>query len=603
MYNRSLFIKPRVPPPPKRRYFRYIFVTAFKRLLMTFGALFLFSIVMGVALSLSFIQDDSLKPLPESFVLSLTLDQPLIEYQAVETFGLGPRQLVVRDIVDALDHARGDPRVKGLALRMQGGGVDLANIQELHAAIRRFRDSGRFAHIYAVSYGEPGAGLGAYYLASAFDRIWMQPQGIVSIAGIRAEMPFMRDLLDKIGAEPQFFARREYKNVFEGFTGKELSPESREMMQSLIDDIADNLIAGIAAAHGTTPDSVRALMRQGLYTDKEAVTAKLVTDLGDISAFESGLRKQLNVDNPAEDVFVTFDHYVSSKFYHKKAHAGPSAALVYVQGAIAGAHEVSHAAFYDDSYITADDIAADILDVADDEEIKAIVLRIDSPGGSPAAAETIRLAVVKAKEKGKKIIVSMGATAASGGYWVAAPADRIFALPGTLTGSIGVAGGKFSLAGLWGKIGVGWDHVQVGDNAGMWSFNEPFSAAGSARMNALMDNTYDSFIAHVAEGRKMTRVQADAVARGRVWSGRQALGKGLVDELGGLDAALDYTARELGAADRTHLALVVLPQPENPFEALFGIAESQVKIGRALSGLQAHLMNMTSGYMIPILQP
>jgi len=228
-------------------------------------------------------------------------------------------------------------------------------------------------------------------------------------------------------------------------------------------------------------------------------------------------------------------------------------------------------------------------DVTDDD-IKAVLLRVDSPGGSPSASETIRRGVLKVQEEGKKVVVSMGSVAASGGYWIAAPADAIYASPATLTGSIGVVMGKVSLGALWDKLGVNWDSIRYGENAGMFSINEPLDAQGRARMNALIDQTYDQFLTRVAEGRGITKEEARRVAKGRAWTGAQAKERGLVDALGGQADALDYIARELGHDNRTDLELVTLPRPKRPLEQLIELMETQVSMGRWFDAARAQIL-------------
>jgi protease-4 len=262
----------------------------------------------------------------------------------------------------------------------------------------------------------------------------------------------------------------------------------------------------------------------------------------------------------------------------------PHVALVYVTGAIMDTRisASAPAGLADEGIAAADEIAPALMEAADDPQIKAVIVRIDSPGGSPAASETILRAIDKIREKKKPVIISMGATAASGGYWVAAHADRIFAAPTTLTGSIGVVGGKFSIAGLSEKLGVNWDGVSWGDNSEIWSMNKPFSASESERMNAMLDFVYEAFLKRVSEGRKMTVADVDKIAGGRVWTGRRASGIGLVDELGGLREAMEYTAKTLGAEDRFGLNVLVMPKPLTPFEEIMQLVGTQATVYEGL---------------------
>ncbi len=580
MYQRSYFIPVKKPKPPKRRLIRDILATALRRTVMVLGTLFLFSIITGSVISWMVVKD--IEPiLPEKFVLYMPVYDDFAEHENdISPYDFAAPPPLFREVIDALDAAAQDKRVKGLVVDLsEGAPLSLAHIEELRAALKRFRMSGKFAYIYSTSYGEMGRGLGTYYLASAFNNIWMQPMGVVSMAGIKAEVPFVRDTLDKIGVEPQFFSRKEYKTLFQSFTGREMSAASREEIETLVNDLAGQMIQGIAADRGMSPESVRGFVNKGIFIDSEALAAGLVTHVDDFEALKAAVIKEVDPKSTAAKIFVRMGGYINSSARGKSGKnvivkKGADIALVYIQGMIG---------FSDEADVTgAENITDDIYDIAEDKGIKVIVIRINSPGGSPAAAESIRRAILKAQKNGKKIVVSMGDMAASGGYWVAAPADRIFALPVTLTGSIGVAGGKFVFAELWKKVGVNWQSVQYGDNAGIWSPNEKFSDSGTERMNAVMDSVYSTFVALVAEGRHLSPAVTEKAARGRVWSGRQAQAEGLVDELGGLDRALDYAAAQLKLKDRTALEIEVFPRPLSPVEKVFDFLEGQVAVQDAL---------------------
>jgi protease-4 len=541
--------------------------------------------------------------IPPSAVLNLTIDGDYPEHPNMLSglgFGGGNGPLTMRQVVDALDRAGHDPRIKGMVAVAIDTMQDLSHVQELRDAVMRFRSNGKFAYIYSDSFGEAGEGISLYYLASAFDQIIMQPMGILSIAGIRLEMPYARGTLDKLGVTPQFFARKEYKSVFESATNTGMSPKSRENMESIVGDIAGMMAEGIGEGRHLDPETVRRYVDQALFTDKEALAAKLVDRLAYLDQLDSEMKKLASGDPDDDDALVDIEDYAPQTIGkddkpQQRPHMGgpkaPKVALIYVEGTIMpdGQGEAGNLA-------SSDEVSDTIMDSAYDDGVKAIVLRIDSPGGSPTAAEVIRRAVLRAKEKGKTVIVSMGNLAASGGYWIAADADYIFAAPETLTGSIGVAGGKFVVDGLWDKLGIKWDHVQWGDNAGLWSFNEPYTRAGEERMNAMMDAVYQGFIERVAGGRHMSIDAVDKIARGRVWTGRQAKENGLVDALGGLDAALDYTAQKLGAKDRHGLRIDVLPHPKTPFQKLAEMLSLDAGVGRFLK-FQARLETLLRPFM------
>lgn len=522
--------------------------------------------------------------LPHEMVLFLGLEDGFHERPRAgglsEVFA-GKQEPSLQDLIDGLDKAAGDKRVKGLVARMNGGDFDLARSHEMRSALKRFRAAGKFAYIYSPSYGEGGGGLGRYYLASAFDEIWMQPLGVVSITGVSAEIPFGRDLLDKVGVTPNFFQRKEYKSAYESLTNKSISPANREEMTQIVQDIRAEIMATIPKERSISPAKFEALVDKGLLTADEAKKSGLVTqvDYGDVLL--DNIAEKLTGQRDADAVdYVTIPEYVAgtrSVVPSAFGHAKPKVALVYALGPIMPTADGG--GFGGEYVAAADEIAPVLHDIAKDDSIKAVVLRIDSPGGSPSASESILRAVEKVQASGKPVVVSMGSVAASGGYWIAAYANRIFALPTTLTGSIGVVGGKFSIGGLSQKLGVNWETISWGQNAGLWSMNKPFNESESERMNAMMDQVYDSFVARVARGRKMKPETVDKVAGGRVWSGRQAIRVGLVDEIGGLNEALDYAATLAGKKSRGDLNVEIMPRPKTALEQFAEMFEGQVLTG------------------------
>lgn len=578
--------------PARRRSWRQRIVGWFRALCTGIGALVLIGLVWG-GLVASLVSSGAAH-VPDNMVLYLRLSGGLIENQT-GGFGFAGQALPVRDLVDALDIAGRDKRVRGLVVEFDHPSFDMAHLDEIRAAVIRFRMSNKFAVVYAEDFGQ---GLGAFYLASAFGKIWMQPMGSVSLPGINAEMPYGRKLLDKVGITPDFIARGEYKNLFEGLERNEMSPATREATTALVNDISTTVIEGIAAGRKLDAQVVRAIVNKGLLTDVEARQAGLIDEIGYRDVLLEGIRTQLVGDKDDEDrlPFYVFEEYAkhARKGIDRMAarHHAPSVALIYAVGSISSGSAESAmksplAAYGATSGISADDLSGDIREAARNDDVKAIVLRVNSPGGSPTASETIRRAVVYAKERGKKVYVSMGGAAASGGYWISASADRIYALPLTMTGSIGVAGGKFVLRDLWAKLGINWDGVSVGENSGILSLNEPYSASERERMDAMFDSIYQGFITRVAEGRHMTLQRADQIARGRVWTGRQGLELGLVDKIGGLDMAMNDIASELGARDRFHLNVEIYPKPETPVEQLMKLLEGQVRMGTDLQGLSS----------------
>lgn len=586
----SLFVKrkpPKIRPAPLwlrilRRVNPFVFL---RRIATLIGAMFMLSILFGLIAG-SRVQEGAVHSVPAEMILTLRIENGLQEVVSpaglFDFQGLTAQLLSVHDIVRALDHAATDPRVKAVVVGLEAGGFEIAPVQEMRAAVKRFRASGKKAYVYSPSYAEAGGGMGAYYLASAFSEIWMQPVGMVEIPGFHAEMPYGRTALEKLGLIPQFYQRKEYKGVMDNFTRDAMPPESREMVQSILDDIANAILADIAADRGIASDTMRGIMDQAAFTDSEAIAAKLVDKLSYSDRIFAGLRQEMKGDPESEDLKI----YGMGSYFKNVVHKAqpdeslPMVGLVHAVGNIVPR---AKGGGFSEQIIAADRVASAIMRGVRDEKIKAIVLRIDSPGGSPTASETIRRAVERARERGKPVIVSMGAAAGSGGYWIAVDAAHIFALPATLTGSIGVAGGKFVAAPLMERIGVTWDGIKIGANADMNSFTGPFSESGDARMNAIVDNIYAAFTARVASGRGLTPESVEELARGRVWTGNQAHGNGLVDSLGGLSDALDHAAVRAGAADRNGISLVMLPRAKTPFDRIFEFFNVEVMMRRVLS--------------------
>lgn len=586
MTKRSLFYRrrPNTETIRKKRWnIGRIMGGALKRTCMVLGAIMLVWIVLSATIVTLMGSGARKAPLPDEMVVVLKLDRGLVEKAGSPTlFDLFPyRQPNLHDVIAKIDDAAQDRRVKGFVLSLKSGGLSLTQIQELRAAIERFRATGKFTKFHTPSFTDYGQGMGLYYLASAFEEVWMQPVGMLGLTGISLEMPYAREALDKLGARPEFLQREEYKSAMENFAASEMSPASRENYKAIVNDYADQMVGTIARDRKLSKSVVKSYVDLGLLSGEEALKAKLIDRLDYADVMIDDMDEFVTGDRDSDA-----DMYVPLEQYHRTAlrkKGQDSVAVIQAVGAImpGTSRDVSGAA--------ADDIAAALYEAAEDDSIKAVLLRVDSPGGSPSASETIRRAVLNVQDEGKQVVVSMGSVAASGGYWIAAPADAIYASPATLTGSIGVVMGKVSLGGLWEKLGINWQSIRYGDNAGMFSMNEPLDAKGRARMNALIDQTYDQFLTRVAEGRGMTKEEARVVAKGRAWTGAQAKERGLVDALGGQADALDYLARELGHTNRTDLRVIELPRRKRPLEQLIELMETQVSMGQWFNGARARL--------------
>lgn len=593
-----------------------------------------FFIVVGMATTIAFIflavelgklVDYAPPRLPDSMILTYTFKSGLVEKvtQPLLNQPLLTPITTFHEVIDDLARAAGDRRVKGLAARLQDIDMTPAQIQEMRNALLEFRRQGKFAAVFAEEFGGMGSGMGDYYLAASFDRIWLQPTGGVSINGVSAEVPFLKGMMDKIGVEAQFSHKGIYKSMPESLTETSMSAPYRAMMTGLINDLADQIVAGIALDRQMTADEVRQIVNGAPYSDDEALKLKLVDKTGyydqmlDESQVKAGGGDTELVD--LADYSLAADRIsraggragFAGKFLRKKEPVGNKSkiALIFGSGEITSYKSGVHAGF-GESGMSADKIVAAFEDAEKDGAVAAVVFRVDSPGGSPAAAEAIRRAIVKMQKKGRPVIVSMGGYAASGGYWVAAPADKIVAQPATITGSIGVFGGKIVLAQLWKKLGVNWEAINSGDNARMWSPNVAFSPREKARFESRLDNIYQAFIARVMEGRKMTREQVIAVAEGRVWTGRQARERGLVDELGGLDKAIELAKVAAKLPPGQEFTVERFPAQKSPLEMFIELVTEgvsfvpavNIRAADVLRGLNAE-MNAAAGVLkAPVVQ-
>lgn len=568
--------------------------TAFRRTALFLGTIMLsYLLIVGLVSLLIPSSNESAFTMPNDAVLFLKFDEGFSEVPEMAGFSdpFAAPKPTLQQLVDALDHAATDTRVKGLIARMEGGSFDLTHSYEIRAALKRFRAAGKFAYIYSSSYGEGGGGLGRYYLASAFDEIWMQPLGMIAITGVSAEVPFARDALEKLGVTPQFFQRKEYKSAYESITNSKISEPNKEELTALVADIRKEILREVPADRKMSTVKFEALINKGLIMSDEALKSGLIdhANYGDVL-----------LDTVAEKVYGKRDAdlinlvdmgsyigYSKSSSMRSLGEKRPKVALVYAVGAIMPT--AGEDSGFGGSYVAAaDEIAPVLHDIAKDENIDAVVVRIDSPGGSPTASESILRGIEKVRAAGKPVVVSMGSAAASGGYWIASSADQIFALPNTLTGSIGVVGGKFALDGLSEKLGVNWEKIEWGQNAGIWSMSKPFTPSEAERMNAMMDHVYDAFKDRVAKGRKMDPTKVEKIAKGRVWTGRRALEVGLVDQIGGLNEATDYTATLLGHKDRQEINLIIMPKPRSAFEMLLEKFGQSVRLGAWIISVQNH---------------
>ena len=487
----------------------------------------------------------------------------------------------LRALVGALRRAKTDPRITSVLL--MPGSLDSpywARVQELRDAVVDFRESGKPVTAF-LEYG----GDREYYLASAADKIYLLPTSGLDLTGIAAYEVFLRGTFDKLGAYPDFIHIGDYKTATNQYTEKSMTPEHREMSESLNRDMFAQLVRGIAEGRKKSEADVRALIDAGPFLPKAALDAGLVDGV----AYQDELDDLVPVLRRGGDPvnWVETDEYGANDGVRLRRR--PRIAVLYAVGTIVSGR--SGADPLDGDVVGSDTMIEDIRRIRDDGSIRGIVLRIDSPGGSSVASDVIlrELQLTKKDDPDRPIVVSMSDLAASGGYYIALAGDEIVAQPGTLTGSIGIFTGKIVYGGTLEKAGITAETVSSGANAAMFSPLTPFTPAQRQKVEAFMRDFYTGFLDKTAESRHKTRDEVHELAQGRVWTGEQAKARGLVDRLGGLDDAIEVVKERAEIDADEAVEIVVYPRRRTFYEALsdsFGRSEAGASVVRALLGAQ-----------------
>jgi protease-4 len=465
----------------------------------------------------------------------------------------------LRELVSALRKGAKDEHVTGLVAHVGGPRLSLAQVQDLRDAVQVFRSSGKSAIAWTESFGEVGGGTVPYYLATAFDEIWVQPSGELGVTGISVQATFLRGALDKAGVIPQFGKRREYKTAVDTFTEKEMTAPAKEMASRLAESAYEQIVSGIAERRQLDVAKVRELIDSAPLSAEAGREAGLVDRLGYRSDVYDALRARLG-----ETTALLAERYIRRGPRSLKAirenvpwPQKPVVAVVRISGGISVGRNKGAGPFGGEG-AGSDTIGAALRAVGANDKVKAVVLRVDSPGGSAVASDAIRHEVLRLRATGRPVIASMGSVAASGGYFVAMPADVVVAQPGTITGSIGVLSGKGVVRDALGRIGITQQAVSRGQNARMYSAQEEFSPEQWERLEETLDRIYADFVKKAALDRGMPEDELEKLARGRVWTGADAHERKLVDELGGLERAIQLACQR-ARLDRDEIALMVAP--------------------------------------------
>ena len=530
--------------------------------------IFLFFLFLVTVTVIAFIYSEFRRP-PEvqadSF-LEIDLAGPFPEFSAPDFltgYLFGGRALSVHDVWESFRKAKVDDRIRCVLLRLGYLECDWAKISEVRDAVRGFRASGKKVYAYIEEAPEFDK---EYYLATACDRIILHPLGWLGVNGIGGWVPFFKEGLDKLGVEAHFEHVEEYKTAYNMFMEKGFTEAHKLMMEAIYKDIFGEYVRAVAEARKKTEDEVKAIIDKGLYQGEQALQAGLVDGL----LYEDEMGTILQ-DRGKRLKRTRFSEYLRISPAGLGLETGRRVALIYATGPIIGGEGIST------RMIGGRTLSRAIRRAREDRSIAAIVLRVDSPGGSAVASDVIWRETFLAKKE-KPLVISMSDLAGSGGYWISMAGHRIVAQPQTLTGSIGVLAGKFSLAGLYEKLGITAERMTYGQKADLFSTFRPFSPDERRLLKEQILWTYDKFLTKAAEGRNLTREDVDRVGRGRVWTGRQAREIKLVDELGGLDKALDLAKSLAGIPAGEDVRLVVWPQRVSLLGMIFGRPQTKIAL-------------------------
>ncbi len=531
-------------------------------LLATVGALTLLLIAGVIAVLMS--GPFSAKPLPRSMVLSLDLRNLPPEAASTDLLhgGLFRNSRDLVDVVQLLWQAADDPRVIGLFVEIGDGQAGLARVQELRQAIANFRGKGKFAVGFAESLGGNGSHVGDYYLAAALEQLWLQPSGGFAVTGLAVETPFFKGALDKLGVSIEGGRRYEYKSAPDSVLETSYSGPARENLQKLLGSLFDQFVGDVARDRRLEPAQVRRLIDAAPFDAERARTDGLVDRIG----YRGDALEEVWQRAGAVRDLVPLAEYAGDEARPKRP--GEVIALVRVNGPIISGPSGDGGLLEDDAVANAEDVVDALEQAALAKDVKAIVLRIDSPGGTYPAADAIADAVGRARAAGKPVIASMGDVAASGGYLAAVRADVIVAQPTTITASIGVFTIWPVASELLASLGIRVERVAVGTNAGMYSPFQPPTAAQRAIVGRELDAIYREFTRQVGEARRLDGSRLDDAARGRVFSGTDAKRAGLVDELGGLQLALSIAKAKAGLDETRKVEIRRYPDEHDRWQRL-----------------------------------
>lgn len=541
-----------------KSFFKYLFATILGLFIFSIIWVVIFFGIIGAAMSGSKevkISDNSVFELKLEGILVERHKNDVISSFASE-INSSVSEIALDDIMASIDKATDNDNIKGIYLHIGDFSASVASLQEIYNGLKRFKKTGRFIVAYADSYGN-----GTYYLSSIADKVYMNPSGTLALTGINISTVFFKDLLSKIGVEMQIFKVGTFKSAVEPFTQTSMSEANRLQLTTFINSIWTEITKTIARNRGISDTEVNMYADSGLFLDdaQTAVHHKLIDSLVYSSDMKEIIEKL--VDKDYNTLTISDMKFVA----RNKEYSKNRIAIVYAVGEIDGGNK--------NDGIDSEDISEDLLDIADNDKIKAVVLRINSPGGSAYGSEQIWKAVSVVKSN-KPIVVSMGDYAASGGYYIACNTDRIFAQPTTLTGSIGIFGIFPNIGGLTDKLGIKFDNVKTNKYSDFGATYRPMNTEERVILQRYINNGYELFTKRCAEGRDMNIDSLKAIAEGRIYSGTDAMRLGLVDEMGGLEEAITFAAKKANISNYT---LKYYPSVKSLIEQISDIFSTSVE--------------------------
>lgn len=527
-----------------------------KKILMIIGGMTVFTVFMGIVAGIFFwaIRKD----VSDKTVLELDFDKGIVEYIPDDPAGrmvLG-KQMKVLDVVEALQKASDDDRILGLVARVGRAEMGFARIQDIRNAVLAFRKKGKMAVAYADTFGEFGPANRSYYMATAFEKIYLQPSGGIGLTGLIMETRFLKGTLEKLGITPRMDHRYEYKNALNILTEEKYTEPHKEALSKIMMSVFGQIVKGIAQARELSEENVLSLTEHGLFMGQEAVNAKLADHLAYRDTVYDDIKKKFG------DVsLLSLGDYLNQA--GRRYAEGETIALIYGVGSIQRGKS-NYNPLFGDAVMGSKSITKAFRSAIEDETVKAILFRVNSPGGSYVASDSIWRETIRAKKAGKPVIVSMGNVAGSGGYFVAMAADKIVAQPATITGSIGVLAGKMLTAGFWEKLGISYDEVHTSPYSTIWTGMQDYTPEQWDRLQNLLDQIYADFTSKVAQGRSLPGEKVLEIAKGRIWTGEDAKELGLVDELGGFPEAIRLAKAAANIPKDADIRLKIFPK-EKPF--------------------------------------